>query len=109
MRYDTSWVENVLMRKWLMYPILAVILGVSLVLVPFLSYTALNPQRQSAFLEGKTPHTTDIGNSNHVQQWNFNFELEALAASFVIAFLAYALLRRRIHRDDYRMVWVNPY
>jgi hypothetical protein len=97
------------MQRWLVYPILAIVFGVSIVLVPFLSYSALNPQRQAIFLEGTRMHTTDVGSFNPVQQSSFNSEIEALAISFVIAFMAYALFRRRILRDDYRRVWVNRY
>lgn len=96
------------MKKLALYLAAAVILGLSLTLIPLITIAEIGVEDQVMpnllwdrleTLEGDT-HFSDT------QKYS-DSGLEVFAISFVIALIAYALSKRRMPRHNYG--WIRPY
>ncbi len=88
------------MKKILLYSAIAVALGLLLTLVPLTILFETMDESKSAFFMENTPRGTMGGNGDSVlPALKFSItDFGILATSFVVALVAYALIRSRILR-----------
>jgi len=101
------------MRKTLLYAATAIALGLATIIGPTMFLVGTSQQGDlvqalASFARAeKTPPLLDYSEQNHVETVSSR-EVTILGISFVVASVAYLLLRRKIPRRDYIWPLVRP-
>jgi ABC-type antimicrobial peptide transport system permease subunit len=103
-------VEAYTVKKSIIYTLIAAILGLTLVLIPLITIRAQSEYNRfpiTAFSEGQLNSEGRSGSTNVASSWST--EMGFIVISFVLALIAYLLVRSRMPRDD--TVWTlhRPY
>lgn len=98
------------MKKGIIYTLIAAILGLTLVLVPLITIKAQSEYNGfpiRAFSEDQLSPEGRSDNTNVANSWST--QMEFIVVSFVLAIIAYLLVRSRMPRDE--TVWTlhRPY
>jgi len=90
------------LKKTLLYTAVAVVLGLSMTLIPLVTLAELKPENHYA-----TPHSFSRAleglEGSHVNtQTSSSADVEVLAVSFAVAFAVYVLFKRRRPHQEHR-------
>jgi ABC-type dipeptide/oligopeptide/nickel transport system permease component len=104
-------VEAHTLKKILLYSAVAVVLGLSLILVPLI--TLVEIRAENGYLAGtrSLPEQLEELEGTHgldTPEYS-TYDVKILAFSFVIALVAYMLFKRRTSRQDYLWSGRSPY
>lgn len=98
------------MKRTQAYSVAAVVLGLILVLVPIVALSQINQASNGALTQSAREGLKELEGSR-VDNSSFasvepSYELQLLAVCFVVVFVVYVLVKRRMTPHDYG--WIRP-
>lgn len=98
------------MKRKQAYSVAAVVLGLILVLVPIVALSQINQASNGALTQSAREGLKELEGSR-VDNSSFasvepSYELQLLAVCFVVVFVVYVLVKRRMTPHDYG--WIRP-
>jgi branched-subunit amino acid ABC-type transport system permease component len=89
------------LRKTLLYTAVAVVLGLSMTLIPLVTLAELKPENHYAMPHSFSRALEGLEGAHVNVQTSSTEDVEVLAVSFAVAFAVYVLFKRRRPRQEY--------
>jgi hypothetical protein len=100
--------ETIALKKMLTYSLIAIILGLSLILVPLATIKAENGYNAMTYSVGERLETLEGTHDSGFATYSVS-DVEIFAIGFVIALAAYLLVRSRMPRRRHESIGPYPY